>query len=86
MRTFVLAPDLLPADQEWIVDQIEAELGRAAQQANTLPLADEAVPSPSLRQEWMLLGRIVDNAKDLTDADLASVLGVNVGFNALDGD
>lgn len=86
MRTFVLAPDLLPADQEWIVEQIEAELGRAAQQANALPLADEAVPSPSLRQEWMLLGRIVDNAKDLTDADLALALGVNVGFNALDGD
>ncbi len=85
MRTFVLAADLLPPDQKWIVDQIEAELGRAAGQAEDLSVADEASES-SLRQEWMLLGRIVDNAKDLTDADLASALGVNAGFNALDGD
>lgn len=86
MQAFVVAPDLLPVNQKWIVNQIASELGRAAQQAKGLSFSSTKPSPPPLRQKWMLLGRIVDNAKDLTDADLASMLGVNVGFNALDGD
>lgn len=88
MRDFLLSGPVPAGQQAWITNQLAAELKRAADQAASLPaLAQyEVLDASEVRQQWLLLGRIVNNAKSLTDDDLASALGVQVGFNALDGD
>jgi len=72
---------------QWIDENIRGELRRAQEGLDQLPpdlgrgLADEQ----GYRQLG-LVSLLLGNARRLIDEDMASALGVRIGFNALDGD
>lgn len=78
---------LLPEDQRWIPGSLADEAARAldAMQTVTLPF-DRAVKDSEQHRALEYLVLLLKNLQDITDQNLAPAVGVNLGFNAFDGD
>jgi len=77
----------LPADSAWIDASLRDELRRVQQDFSELALpADRAVADEEARNALVHAALLLVNARALVDEYLAPALGVNLGFNALDGD
>lgn len=89
MKQLILAANYQQTTSEhsWIVDALASELERAAQVSKRLAIADQQrMQQGPLYQGLHLASLVATNAKSLLEQDLAPVLGVSIGFNALDGD
>lgn len=90
LRAFLAAADFVPAlpeDQRWIPASLHDEAGRALDSLRTVTLPfDRAVADPEQRRALEYLQLLLKNLQDITDQNLAPALGVNLGFNAFDGD
>lgn len=77
--------EALPEDQTWITNSLRSEFDAAR---NAVP--DAGIPIETAvaehRSELELIGLIVDNLKALLGTNLTAALGLNLGFNSLDGD
>lgn len=78
---------LLPAGDRWLAQSIslEAAHSRRALSEPAVPLA-EAVRAEKTRGPLRLAGLVLDNLKALVTVNLVGALGIEIGFNALDGD
>ena len=78
---------VLPADQAWIDVALIDELRRIQQDFDALELpATRAVSDAGQRDLLVHAALLLANARAIVDEYLAPALGVNLGFNALDGD
>lgn len=78
---------LLAEDSRWIDASLRDELTRVQQDFAALPMpAHLAVADPDARDLLVHAMLLITNARALVDEYLAPALGVNLGFNALDGD
>lgn len=77
----------LPPSEQWIDANLRAELVRIREdfQALTLPAA-QAVADADQRDLLVHATLLLANARAILDEYLAPALGVNLGFNSLDGD
>lgn len=79
--------DSLPADARWIDANLRGELLRIAEDLALLQLpATQAVADQDQRDLLVHAALLLANARGIVDEYLAPALGVNLGFNALDGD
>lgn len=77
----------LPAADGWMDVSVKGELHSAAQTLAGVPTPlDAALKDEDGRRQLELASLTIKNAKAIVDQDLAPVLGVTIGFNALDGD
>lgn len=77
----------LPAASAWVDASLRDELRRVQQDFSELTLpADRAVADEEARNALVHAALLLVNARALVDEYLAPALGVNLGFNALDGD
>lgn len=77
----------LPADSTWVDASLRDELQRVQEDFATLPVpVDQAVSDAGQRDVMVHAALVLANARALVDEYLAPALGVNLGFNALDGD
>lgn len=86
MAAFHQAAAFAP-EPEWLARGLDQELKQsaeilAARQGQVLRMGEDA----DLYRELTLVMLKLDNARRMVDEDLAAVLGVGMGFNALDGD
>ena len=88
MRAFYDAGHYHDGDgNEWITSALTGELVRATQPLVTVDQPLQSVlADPAGWQRLVLVGLILKNTKDIVDQNFAPALGVNIGFNALDGD
>ncbi len=79
--------EAIAADQRWIAASLRDEAGRVLEDidAVTLPF-DRAVTDADARERLVHALFVLKNMKSITDEFLAAALGVNIGFNAFDGD
>lgn len=90
LRDFYVASGLgaaLPAESRWLDASLRDELQRAHDDftALTLPTA-QALADADQRDLLVHAGLVLNNARAIVDEYLAPALGVNLGFNSLDGD
>ncbi|MFO7325557.1 MAG: imelysin family protein [Pseudomonadota bacterium] len=77
----------LPPGSRWIDTGIAEELERVQQDLDALEVPmDRAVADASQRELLVHAGLLLANARAMVDEYLAPALGVNLGFNSLDGD
>lgn len=88
MREFYLAGAYrLPAGETWIGESLQSELAQLVALFSDMEgTPDQIFIAPQGRRQLELASLILHNAKDIVDQNLAPVLGVSIGFNALDGD
>lgn len=90
MRDFLDAGRLgeaLAADARWVPAAFHDEATRIAEGLDAVPLPlDRALTEPEARAAIELVMLQLKNLQDINDAFLAPALGVNIGFNAFDGD
>jgi predicted lipoprotein len=77
----------LPPGERWTAANLRAELERILEDFAALSLpAAQAVSDPQQRDLLVHAGLLLANARAIVDEYLAPALGVNLGFNSLDGD
>jgi predicted lipoprotein len=77
----------LPPGEAWIDAAVRDELRRVLDDLAALQMpASRAVADPTQRDLLVHIALLLDNARAIVDEYLAPALGVNPGFNALDGD
>lgn len=77
----------LPADSAWVESNLREELQRVREDFEGLSMpVDRAVTDASERDAVLHAALLLANARAIVDEYLAPALGVNLGFNALDGD
>ncbi len=78
---------MLAGESRWIDASLRDELQRVQQDFADLPIpADLAIADEDARDLLVHAALLISNARALVDEYLAPALGVNLGFNALDGD
>lgn len=77
----------LPDEYRWLDNSLAFEFGNAVRAAGavTLPI-DEAVHDETARDRLRYLFVVLGNLRSMARQDLATALGLQGGFNALDGD
>lgn len=79
--------ETLAADSRWISDNLASEAGVAVESVLGVPLRfDAAVVDAEAREQLVLTALVIKNLQSIVVEYLAPALGVNIGFNALDGD
>lgn len=77
----------LGEDKQWIDTGIRDELRRAQEDFGALQVpATQALADETQRDLLVHAGLVLANARSMVDEYLAPELGVNLGFNSLDGD
>jgi predicted lipoprotein len=77
----------LPEDSRWIDSGITEELQRVREDFDELGMpVDRAVADESRRELLVHAALLLANVRAMVDEYLAPALGVNLGFNSLDGD
>lgn len=77
----------LPPDSAWVDASLRGELQRMRQDLDELQLpAASAVGDAEQRDLLVHLSLLLTNARSIVDEYLVPALGVNLGFNSLDGD
>lgn len=79
--------DALPPDARWIDANLRGELARIIEDIDLLRMpAAQAVSDQDQRDLLVHAALLLANARGIVDEYLAPALGVNLGFNSLDGD
>lgn len=79
--------DSLPPDARWIDANLRGELSRIGEDLALLQVAAaKAVTDQDQRDLLVHAALLLANARGIVDEYLAPALGVNLGFNSLDGD
>lgn len=79
----------LPAAQSWIPSQLRGEAANAVGQLAAIPLeggVETIAADAASRQHLVVVKLIADNLEAIAGINLTAALGIDLGFNALDGD
>lgn len=79
----------LPAAQSWVPEQLRGEAQNAARTLDAIALTagvEAAATDPANRQRLVVANFIADNLEAIAGITLPAALGIDLGFNALDGD